>query len=207
MSSRKSILKHSSLEYTLLSDRYLKWESGSMELHIEWSPFKHCVEGPNTTENISQAMRFSTPMMIPSRLLLLGKILSQNVPSKSQGFWHGCKLCFQWCRLLRKPDKKCFVKVIGYCDEQDQQISIYEYMPGGTLHKHLHSKLPHWILCNAGIRNMLNIIFQDNTRSHEIWLFTQESFMWCARVYLTTHPWTQLQNHHFIRRFFMQTQG
>jgi hypothetical protein len=29
--------------------------------------------------------------------------------------------------------------MIGYCEEGDQQISIYEYMPGGTL-KHLHGK-------------------------------------------------------------------
>jgi serine/threonine protein kinase len=29
--------------------------------------------------------------------------------------------------------------VIGYCEEGDQQISIYEYMPGGTL-LHLHDK-------------------------------------------------------------------
>jgi hypothetical protein len=56
-----------------------------MELHIEWSAFKHCVEGPNTTEYVSQAMRFTTPMMIPSHLLLLGKILSLNVPLKLQG--------------------------------------------------------------------------------------------------------------------------
>jgi hypothetical protein len=53
-----------------------------MELHIEWSAFKLCVEGPNITEYISQAIRFTTPMIIPSRLLLLGKILSLNVPSK-----------------------------------------------------------------------------------------------------------------------------
>ncbi|CAN5975597.1 unnamed protein product, partial [Sphagnum jensenii] len=31
------------------------------------------------------------------------------------------------------------VKMIGYCEEGDQQISIYEYMPGGTL-EHLHDK-------------------------------------------------------------------
>jgi len=29
--------------------------------------------------------------------------------------------------------------VIGYCEEGDRQISIYEYMPGGTL-EHLHDK-------------------------------------------------------------------
>ncbi|KAH8955128.1 hypothetical protein BDL97_08G118700 [Sphagnum fallax] len=31
------------------------------------------------------------------------------------------------------------VKVIGYCEEGDQQISIYAYIPGGTL-EHLHDK-------------------------------------------------------------------
>jgi hypothetical protein len=30
--------------------------------------------------------------------------------------------------------------VIGYCEEGDQQISIYEYMPGGTL-QHLLGEL------------------------------------------------------------------
>lgn len=31
-----------------------------MKLHIEWGEFKHCVEGPNITENISQAMIYYT---------------------------------------------------------------------------------------------------------------------------------------------------
>jgi hypothetical protein len=31
--------------------------------------------------------------------------------------------------------------VIGYCEEGDQQISIYEYMHGGTLQQHLHGEL------------------------------------------------------------------
>jgi hypothetical protein len=33
------------------------------------------------------------------------------------------------------------VKVIGYCKEGDQQISIYEYMPHATLQQHLHGEL------------------------------------------------------------------
>jgi hypothetical protein len=33
------------------------------------------------------------------------------------------------------------VKVIGYCEEGDRQISIYEYMPRGTLQQHLHGEL------------------------------------------------------------------
>jgi hypothetical protein len=32
------------------------------------------------------------------------------------------------------------VKVFGYCEEGDKQISIYEYMPGGTLQQHLYDK-------------------------------------------------------------------
>ncbi|KAH8955134.1 hypothetical protein BDL97_08G119200 [Sphagnum fallax] len=39
--------------------------------------------------------------------------------------------------------EKCseyMVKVIGYCEEGYRQISIYEYMPGGTLQQHLHDK-------------------------------------------------------------------
>jgi hypothetical protein len=31
--------------------------------------------------------------------------------------------------------------MIGYCDERHPQISIYEYMPGGTLQQHLHGEL------------------------------------------------------------------
>jgi hypothetical protein len=30
--------------------------------------------------------------------------------------------------------------VIGYCEEGDGEISIYEYMPGGTL-QHVHGEL------------------------------------------------------------------
>jgi hypothetical protein len=33
------------------------------------------------------------------------------------------------------------VKVIGYCEEGGKKISIYEYMPGGTLQRHLHGEL------------------------------------------------------------------
>jgi hypothetical protein len=33
------------------------------------------------------------------------------------------------------------VQMIGYCDTEYNQISIYEYMPGGTLQQHLHGEL------------------------------------------------------------------
>jgi serine/threonine protein kinase len=45
-------------------------------------------------------------------------------------------------KVCGKYEKCCehMVKVIGYCEEGDHQISIYEYMPGGTLQQHLHGK-------------------------------------------------------------------
>jgi hypothetical protein len=33
-----------------------------------------------------------------------------------------------------------FVQMIGYCKTEYDQISIYEYMPGGTLQQHLHGE-------------------------------------------------------------------
>jgi hypothetical protein len=46
-----------------------------------------------------------------------------------------------WFQFCGEYERCCehIVKVIGYC-EGDQQISIYEYMPGGTL-QHLRGEL------------------------------------------------------------------
>jgi hypothetical protein len=35
--------------------------------------------------------------------------------------------------------------MIGYCDREDEQISIYEYMPGGTL-QHIYGEF-HIVQC------------------------------------------------------------
>jgi hypothetical protein len=48
-----------------------------------------------------------------------------------------------WFQLAGKVEKMCehIVQMIGYYESEDQQISIYEYMPGGTLEQRLHGEL------------------------------------------------------------------
>jgi len=55
-----------------------------------------------------------------------------------------------WFQNYRAYEKFCehFIPMIGYCDTEYEQISIYEYMPGGTL-QHLHGELFHIVQCKA----------------------------------------------------------
>jgi len=48
-----------------------------------------------------------------------------------------------WFQLCGKVEKMCehIVQMIGYYESEGQQISIYEYMPGGTLEQCLHGEL------------------------------------------------------------------
>jgi hypothetical protein len=50
-----------------------------------------------------------------------------------------------WFQDYYKYENLCeyVVQMIGYVDKKitDEQISIYEYMPGGTLQQHLHGEL------------------------------------------------------------------
>lgn len=39
---------------------------------------------------------------------------------------------------LSHADHPNLVKLIGYCAEGDQRLLVYEYMPLGSLDKHLH---------------------------------------------------------------------
>lgn len=39
---------------------------------------------------------------------------------------------------LGSADHPNLVKLIGYCAEGDQRLLVYEYMPLGSLDKHLH---------------------------------------------------------------------
>jgi predicted NUDIX family phosphoesterase len=53
-----------------------------------------------------------------------------------------------WFQICSKDEKfrEYFVQIIGYCNAKDEQISIYEYMPGGTLQR-LHGELFHIVQC------------------------------------------------------------
>ncbi len=48
-----------------------------------------------------------------------------------------------WFQLAGKVEKMCehIVQMIGYYESEGQQISIYEYMPSGTLEQRLHGEL------------------------------------------------------------------
>jgi hypothetical protein len=54
-----------------------------------------------------------------------------------------------WFQKYHQYKKLCeyVVQMIGYCGTEnewgEEQISIYEYMPGGTLQQHLHGELFH----------------------------------------------------------------
>ncbi|KAJ1297663.1 hypothetical protein BS78_01G394000 [Paspalum vaginatum] len=44
--------------------------------------------------------------------------------------------------LLDQLDHPNLVKLVGYCSENGQRILVYEYMPLGSLHSHIHDLLP-----------------------------------------------------------------
>jgi hypothetical protein len=48
-----------------------------------------------------------------------------------------------WFQATYKYERlgEYLVQMIGYCHTQHDDISIYEYMPGGTLQQHLHGEL------------------------------------------------------------------
>ncbi|KAH8955120.1 hypothetical protein BDL97_08G118200 [Sphagnum fallax] len=62
------------------------------------------------------------------------KVWAGRLHSAAEEFHQFEKFCGEYERCCEH-----IVKVIGYCEEGDQQISIYEYMPGGTL-RHPHDK-------------------------------------------------------------------
>lgn len=45
--------------------------------------------------------------------------------------------------MLSLVDHPNLVKLIGFCAEGDQRLLVYEYMPLGSLDRHLHSKSLH----------------------------------------------------------------
>ncbi|CAK9881814.1 unnamed protein product [Sphagnum jensenii] len=89
---------------------------------------------------------------------------------------------FHEFEAVRAEYKGCcehLVKVIGYC-EGDPQISIYEYMPGGTLQQYLHGELLLHIVQSKSLQHFpgLGFSLQNND------IFLTEN--WVPKVYFYT---------------------
>ncbi|KAL5199918.1 hypothetical protein ABZP36_021121 [Zizania latifolia] len=64
-----------------------------------------------------------------------GRIVA--VKRAQQGSLQGSKEFFTEIELLSRLHHRNLVSLLGYCDEEDEQMLVYEFMPNGTLRDHL----------------------------------------------------------------------
>jgi len=57
-----------------------------------------------------------------------------------QGSLQGSKEFFTEIELLSRLHHRNLVSLLGYCDEDDEQMLVYEYMPNGNLRDHLSAR-------------------------------------------------------------------
>ncbi|KAJ0978486.1 hypothetical protein J5N97_013960 [Dioscorea zingiberensis] len=57
-----------------------------------------------------------------------------------EGSLQGSKEFFTEIELLSRLHHRNLVSLLGYCDEEDEQMLVYEFMPNGTLRDHLSAK-------------------------------------------------------------------
>lgn len=67
-----------------------------------------------------------------------GKIAA--IKRAQEGSLQGSKEFFTEIELLSRLHHRNLVSLLGYCDEEDEQMLVYEYMPNGTLRDNLSAK-------------------------------------------------------------------
>ncbi|VAH70436.1 unnamed protein product [Triticum turgidum subsp. durum] len=67
-----------------------------------------------------------------------GKVAA--IKRAQEGSLQGSKEFFTEIELLSRLHHRNLVSLLGYCDEEDEQMLVYEYMPNGTLRDHLSAK-------------------------------------------------------------------
>lgn len=67
---------------------------------------------------------------------------------------HGDRQFATEVALLSRIHHRNLVPLIGYCEDEDQSVLVYEYMHNGTLRDHIHGKhfffSPFWLICTCG---------------------------------------------------------
>ncbi|KAG0558293.1 hypothetical protein KC19_10G016700 [Ceratodon purpureus] len=66
-----------------------------------------------------------------------GKLQDGKQVAIKRGSIQGAREFYNEIELLSRVHHKNIVTLEGYCDEEDQQMLVYEYVPGGTLRDHL----------------------------------------------------------------------
>ncbi|VAH86783.1 unnamed protein product [Triticum turgidum subsp. durum] len=67
-----------------------------------------------------------------------GKVAA--IKRAQEGSLQGSREFFTEIELLSRLHHRNLVSLLGYCDEEDEQMLVYEYMPNGTLRDHLSAK-------------------------------------------------------------------
>ncbi|KAJ3682926.1 hypothetical protein LUZ60_013153 [Juncus effusus] len=69
-----------------------------------------------------------------------------------QGSLQGSKEFFTEIELLSRLHHRNLVGLLGYCDEEEEQMLVYEFMPNGTLRDHLSGKFKESLSFSSRLR-------------------------------------------------------
>ncbi|KAJ3699618.1 hypothetical protein LUZ61_003323 [Rhynchospora tenuis] len=131
----------------IIMRRNAKYRTGSKKRSVSRIPIK--IDGVKsfTFEEMSRATNdFSSSAQVGQGgygkvykgILDDGTVVA--IKRAQQGSLQGSKEFFTEIELLSRLHHRNLVALLGYCDEEDEQMLVYEFMPNGTLRDHLSGK-------------------------------------------------------------------